>query len=259
MWSPVLITRQQCRYEWQVLLLAVGFLTRLPVPADPDFSEAKLNGASRYFPSVGLLVGALAAMIYVAALALFGNSLMAVLLSMLASILITGSFHEDGFADSCDGFGGGWRSEDVLRIMKDSRIGTYGTVGLISVLALKATSLHALPSVGVVVVALLWAHVFSRWVSTSYLVDLHYVRGEGKSKPLATTMPLRYWLYSGAPLLPLLFFIDVYSFISLLIMALLFRWAFAVYLRRRIGGYTGDALGAAQQVVEILVYFAFLL
>lgn len=82
MWSPVLITRQQCRYEWQVLLLAVGFLTRLPVPADPDFSETKLNGASRYFPLVGLLVGALAAMIYVAALALFGNSLIAVLLSM---------------------------------------------------------------------------------------------------------------------------------------------------------------------------------
>jgi len=254
-----LISRQRCRYEWQVLLLAVGFLTRLPVPADPSFSDDKLNGASRYFPLVGLLVGALAAGVYGAALAVFANSLIAILLSMVASILITGSFHEDGFADSCDGFGGGFRSEDVLRIMKDSRIGTYGTVGLISILALKAASLHAMPTNSVVIAGLLWGHVFSRWVSTSYLLDLNYVRGEGKSKPLATTMPFKHWLYSGAPLLPLLLVIDVYSLMGLMVMAALFRIAFAWYLRRRIGGYTGDALGAAQQVVEILVYFAILL
>ncbi|MEX1667943.1 adenosylcobinamide-GDP ribazoletransferase [Zhongshania guokunii] len=253
------MSRQQCRYEWQVLLLAVGFLTRLPVPADPDFSEDKLNGASRYFPLVGLFVGVLAAGVYGAALAVFANSLIAILLSMVASILITGSFHEDGFADSCDGFGGGWRSEDVLRIMKDSRIGTYGTVGLISILALKAASLDAMPTSSVLAAALLWGHVFSRWVSTSYLLDLNYVRGEGKSKPLATTMPLRHWLYSGVPLLPLLMLIDFNSLIALVAMSLLFRLVFAAYLRRRIGGYTGDALGAAQQVVEILVYLAILL
>ena len=254
-----MISRQRCRHEWQVFLLAVGFLTRLPVPADPDFSEAKLNGASRYFPLVGLLVGALAAIVYVVSLAAFASSFIAVLLSMIASILITGSFHEDGFADSCDGFGGGWRSEDVLRIMKDSRIGTYGTVGLISILALKAASLQAMPSAAVVAAALVWGHVFSRWVSTSYLLDLDYVRGEGKSKPLATTMPLKHWLYSGTVLLPLFLFIDIGSFGILMLVTVLFRLAFAVYLRRRIGGYTGDALGAAQQIVEILVYLAFLL
>lgn len=254
-----MISRQQCRYEWQVFLLAVGFLTRLPIPADPDFSETKLNSASRYFPLVGLLVGVLAATFYGVALALFANVLIAVLLSMIASILITGSFHEDGFADSCDGFGGGWRSEDVLRIMKDSRIGTYGTVGLALILALKAASLTAMPSTFGVVAALLWGHVFSRWISTSYLLDLNYVRGEGKSKPLATMMPLKHWLYSGLPLLPLLMLVDLYSLMVLVVIALAFRWAFAVYLRRRIGGYTGDALGAAQQVIEIIVYLAFLL
>ncbi|WP_373083535.1 adenosylcobinamide-GDP ribazoletransferase, partial [Zhongshania sp.] len=71
--------------------------------------------------------------------------------------------------------------------------------------------------------------------------------------------PLKHWLYSGLPLLPLLMLVDLYSLMVLVVIALAFRWAFAIYLRRRIGGYTGDALGAAQQVVEIIVYLAFLL
>ena len=253
-----MLARQKMQREWQVFLLAVGFLTRIPIPADPDFSDEKLNGASRYFPLVGLLVAGVAALVFVAAVAIFNNIVLAVLLSMVTSILLTGAFHEDGFADSCDGFGGGWRAEDVLRIMKDSRIGTYGTVALVLVLGLKAATLSAMPSTGVVVSALLWAHIMSRWLATSYLLDLHYVRGEGKSKPLATTMPLSHWLWSGLPILPLLIFTGLPALFPLIVVLLIFRFAFAAYLRRRIGGYTGDALGAAQQVTEIIIYLAFL-
>lgn len=254
-----MISRQKVQYEWQVFLLAVGFLTRIRVPADPDFSEDKLNGASRYFPLVGILVAGVSALVFVAAAALFGNQLIAVLLAMVASILVTGAFHEDGFADSCDGFGGGWTAEDVLRIMKDSRIGTYGGVGLILVLSLKAAALFAMATPAILISALFWAHVVSRWLSVSYLLDLHYVRGEGKSKPLATTMPLSHWLWSGLPILALLVFADSPALIPLCLSLLVFRFAFAAYLRRRIGGYTGDALGAAQQVAEIMVYLVFLL
>ncbi|CAA0092095.1 adenosylcobinamide-GDP ribazoletransferase [Zhongshania aliphaticivorans] len=253
-----MLARQKIQREWQVFLLAVGFLTRIPIPADPDFSDEKLNGASRYFPLVGLLVAGVAALVFIAALAIFNNPLIAVLFSMVASILLTGAFHEDGFADSCDGFGGGWRAEDVLRIMKDSRIGTYGTVALVLVLGLKAAALSAMPSTGVVVSALLFAHVLSRWLATSYLLDLHYVRGEGKSKPLATTMPLSHWLWSGLPVLVVLIVIDLPALLPLCLVLLVFRFAFAAYLRRRIGGYTGDALGAAQQVAEIIIYLSYL-
>jgi len=253
------LSRQYLQREWQVFLLAVGFLTRIPIPADPDFSDEKLNGASRYFPAVGLLVACAAALVFVAAVAIFNNSLIAVLLSMASSILLTGAFHEDGFADSCDGFGGGWRAEDVLRIMKDSRIGTYGAVALVLVLGLKAAALSAMPSTGLVVSALLWAHIVSRWLATSYLLDLNYVRGEGKSKPLATTMPLSHWLWSGLPVLILFIFTDMPPLLPLCLVLLVFRFAFAAYLRRRIGGYTGDALGAAQQVIEIIIYLSFLL
>ena len=254
-----LISRQKVQYEWQVFLLAVGFLSRIPVPADPDFSEDKLNGASRYFPLVGILVAGVSALVFVGAAALFGNQLIAVLLAMVASILLTGAFHEDGFADSCDGFGGGWTPEDVLRIMKDSRIGTYGGVGLILVLSLKAAALFAMATPAILISALFWAHVVSRWLSVSYLLDLHYVRGEGKSKPLASTMPLSHWLWSGLPILALFVFTDSPALIPLCLALLVFRFAFAAYLRRRIGGYTGDALGAAQQVAEIIVYLVFLL
>ncbi|MEX1664295.1 adenosylcobinamide-GDP ribazoletransferase [Zhongshania arctica] len=254
-----MISRQKVQYEWQVFLLAVGFLSRIPVPADPDFSEDKLNGASRYFPLVGILVAGVSALVFVGAAALFGNQLIAVLLAMVASILLTGAFHEDGFADSCDGFGGGWTPEDVLRIMKDSRIGTYGGVGLILVLSLKAAALFAMATPAILISALFWAHIVSRWLSVSYLLDLHYVRGEGKSKPLATTMPLSHWLWSGLPILALFVFTDSPPLIPLCLALLVFRFAFAAYLRRRIGGYTGDALGAAQQVAEIIVYLVFLL
>ncbi|MGB1458232.1 adenosylcobinamide-GDP ribazoletransferase, partial [Spongiibacter marinus] len=109
------------RREWQIFLLALGFLSRIPVPRDPDFSPEKLDGAARYFPLVGLLIGGVTAIALLVFFALFNNPLLAVLLSMAVGLLLTGAFHEDGLADSADGFGGGWRRDDVLRIMKDSR------------------------------------------------------------------------------------------------------------------------------------------
>ena len=115
------------RREWQIFLLALGFLSRIPVPQDPDFSPEKLDGTARYFPLVGLLIGGVTAIALLVFFALFNNPLLAVLLSMAVGLLLTGAFHEDGLADSADGFGGGWRRDDVLRIMKDSRIGSYGT------------------------------------------------------------------------------------------------------------------------------------
>ena len=249
---------QRLRREWQIFLLALGFLSRLPVPPDPDFSQDKLDGAARYFPAVGLLLGAITALSLIVFDSLFNNLPLAVLLSMATGLLLSGAFHEDGLADSADGFGGGWQREDVLRIMKDSRIGSYGTVALVMVLAIKAVALSSFPGAGSAALALLLAQPLSRWLAVSYLVDLHYVSGEGKSKPLATALPQRHWWLAGLPVLLPGLLISVDHWLLVILCLLAFRYAFAGYLRRRLGGYSGDALGAAQQLSELLIYLTLL-
>ncbi|NKI18416.1 adenosylcobinamide-GDP ribazoletransferase [Spongiibacter sp. KMU-166] len=247
------------KYQWQVFLLALGFLTRIPVPNDPEFSQKKLDGAALYFPAVGLVVGAIAAATYLIGEYLFNDRSVAVLLSMAAGLLLTGAFHEDGLADSLDGFGGGWRRDDVLRIMKDSRIGSYGAAGLFAVLALKAAALMALDTSAQVAAAMIFAHVASRWLAISYLLDLAYVSGEGKSKPLATRIDLRQYLLAGMPVLILLPLLPLQTIVVAALALVVFRLGFAAYLRKRIGGYTGDALGAAQQMGEVLFYLVCLI
>ncbi len=246
------------RREWQIFLLALGFLSRLPVPADPDFNQQKLDGAARYFPAVGLLLGILMAAALWIFYSLFQQPLLAVLLCIAFGLLLTGAFHEDGLADSADGFGGAWQRDDVLRIMKDSRIGSYGSVALLMVLAIKAVSLSALalPSA---MAALLLAQPLSRWLAVSYLVDMRYVSGDGKSKPLATAMPSRHWLLAGLAILPALLFWSPTQWLLLAVALILFRAAFGHYLQRRLGGYSGDTLGAAQQLSEVLIYLLLLL
>ena len=246
------------RREVRLLLLALGFLTRLPVPSQADFKASDLDGAARYFPAVGLVVAGLCALVYWLALALFEQAALALLLSMAASLLITGAFHEDGFADSCDGFGGGWRAEDVLRIMRDSRLGTYGVAGLLMILALKFAALQSLHSPLALISALFWGHVLSRWLAVSLLLDMAYVGGEGKAKPLATRLSPRHFALASLALLPL--FLLPFTPVWLLLPALLLlRWWAARYLQKRLQGYTGDCLGAVQQVAEIVVYLCFLL
>ena len=119
------------------------FFTRIPVPASLPYSSQLLNQALRFFPLVGMLVGILGAGVLWLALLVFPPPL-ALLVSMGATILITGAFHEDGFADFCDGYGGGMSAERILEIMKDSRLGTYGTIGLLAMLAAKYTALVSL-------------------------------------------------------------------------------------------------------------------
>ncbi len=241
------------RRERDLFLTAVMFLTRIPVPRSLPYDPALLNGSARYFPVVGLLIGAVAAVVYSVAVYLWSPAL-AVLLSMAVTILLTGAFHEDGLADTCDGMGGGRDRERVLAIMKDSRVGTYGLVGLGLVLGGKFLALESLDSAGLVIPALLVGHMWSRLVAVSYLLDLPYLREDGKSKPLATQMSRgshRFALISAAPLLLVL---TPWQSACALVTLLFFRYWYAYFLKRRLGGYTGDTLGAAQQFSEVLIY-----
>src|SRR5688572_25313631 len=127
---------KQLKYVWRNSLLALGFFTRIPVPNLVDFQEADLNHAVKYFPLVGCIVGLIGVVAFYLAMQVFTHPI-AVLISMAATIFATGAFHEDGLADSADGLGGGWERAQVLAIMQDSRLGTYGAIALFMVLMAK--------------------------------------------------------------------------------------------------------------------------
>lgn len=242
----------QLRY----LCAALGYFTRLPVPRGIASDPGDLAGAIRYFPLVGALVGGIGALVYLLALRVFPASI-AVLLSMIATLAATGAFHEDGLADCCDAFGGGATREDVLRIMRDPRIGAFGAVALVVALALKWQTLVALPPL-LAAWLMIAAHAASRAMAASYLVTLDYARAEGKAQPVAQRMSWRSYSLAAALGLPWLLWPDWRAGLVGLVVALVLRVLLARYFVRRLGGYTGDCLGFAQQVFELAIYLSVL-
>ena len=244
-------------HQWQIWLSAVSFFTRLPVPASSCHSERHLSKVYRYFSLIGLLIGGLSAMLY----ALVFSHLpagVAITLVIITGILLTGGLHEDGLADICDGLGGGFDREQKLAIMKDSAVGAYGTMGLILLLLLKFQLLLALSTAGVttVVTALLIAHITSRCTAESIIYSLPYARPLTSSKVggLFTTIRRKDLLILLITALPVLLLVNAVVALSLLVMLLITRQLLVIFFRRQLGGHTGDCLGAAQQLLEVLCY-----
>ena len=240
--------------QWHIFLTAVMFFTRLPVGKHVPYSEEYLNSSSKHLPIIGWFVGTMSALIF------YGLSFilpihLAILFSMVGSILITGAFHEDGFADVCDGFGGGWTKEKILTIMKDSRIGAYGMIGMSILLLSKFISLSEL-QVKIIPFALIIGHTLSRYMATLFIFTHDYVREDqtSKSKPLGKKLKTPEFIFATATtLLPFLLFQSVWV-LTIIPAVLLVKFFFARYINKWIGGYTGDCLGAIQQLTELSVY-----
>jgi adenosylcobinamide-GDP ribazoletransferase len=249
------------RRQLELFFTALGFFTRIPVPAWVPWSQERLNHAARYFPLVGWVVGLVGAAVLLAAARLLPASL-AVVLSMAATLLLTGAFHEDGWADAWDGLGGGWDKAQALAIMKDSRNGSYATVALAMMLLAKALALIELAthSTGAAALALVVAHPLSRLASTSLIHRLEYVRDDAssKSKPLAHQLSTAELAIAAAcGLAPLVLLPTPAAACALAATALVTFYASRLF-RRRLGGYTGDCLGAAQQGAELAIYLGIL-
>ena len=263
--SPRRNLTQFMKHEWILLLVAIQFLTRLSVPPFKHYNPQWLHQSSRHFPAVGLLVGLLCAGVFWLGSLLF-TPLVAAVLSTAFGIKLTGAFHEDGLADSCDGLGGGLTRERTLTIMKDSRLGTYGVLGLVSALLLKISLLASMP-IPIAVIALIIGHTASRLLCISLLSLLPY-GGEiehAKAKPMAQQLTPIQGLYSSgwlilAIILVALIFPNTMQQIGLaqwllaMILALIATDYMRRLLRRRLDGYTGDGLGATQQLSEIAIY-----
>lgn len=240
--------------EWQALWLAIGFLTRIPMMVRIDYSPRLMNQCSVYFPLVGLLLGAIYAVLYVALVQIWGPLVCLVVVTGF-HLWITGAFHEDGLADSVDALGGGYSVEARLRIMKDSRIGTYGTVALVVALGLKVA---LLADVQPVWLAFLLAPMVARMAPLLIMGHLPYVADPDKSrsKPVAEDFSrTRLAIAAGFTALALLFLTGFQPGVWLwsLVATLGVATVWGLYIRQQLGGYTGDTLGASVVFAELVL------
>jgi adenosylcobinamide-GDP ribazoletransferase len=239
--------------EIAILLLAVQFLTRLPVPGAGLYTPERFAATPRWYPVVGALIGLMTGSVFWLAVQVF-PPLLAATLSTAAGILLTGAFHEDGFADACDGLGGGATRERALEIMRDSRLGTYGVAGLGLILATKILALSAVPAAAVPAL-LVAAHAASRASAVLVIATSTYVRDHGTGKPVATGMAagsLAFALFCVlAAALPAGSMLPAVALAGGLLGLIVGHWTMRRRFEPRLGGYTGDCLGAVQQTSEI--------
>jgi adenosylcobinamide-GDP ribazoletransferase len=203
-----------------------------------------------YFPLIGTLIGGLGAGVFWLASAIW-SQVVALALSLIATVLVTGALHEDGLADAADGFGGGSTPERVLEIMKDSRIGSYGAVALILTIVTKLASLASLPRIDIVL-ALIVGHTLARWSSVPLLYGSPYIGTKGAAFAGGVTtlrLLIATIIMVGICALALQRRAIIAMLVSVLVTA-----AAGVFFKRRLGGMTGDCLGAANQLVEVAVY-----
>jgi adenosylcobinamide-GDP ribazoletransferase len=242
--------------EVRLFLTALMFYTRIPCPAWVGHSDDQMNRSTRYFPAIGWIVGGIVALVFVAAQFVLPGAV-AVVLALAAGVLATGAFHEDGFADVCDGFGGGTNPQRTLDIMKDSRVGAFAAIGLVLLFGLKITTLISLVRGGIwtVVAALLFAHVLSRWCAVTIIFRGVYARNDltSKVKPIARQISWPGMIAATVWLVPFLGLVWWHPWWWLALpLAFGLRLLLARWFRRRLGGYTGDCLGAAQQIIELV-------
>jgi adenosylcobinamide-GDP ribazoletransferase len=267
----MLLKQNALREQWYLMILALSFFTRIPVKLKVEITPNMLNQASRYFGLVGMLIGGISAFTFYLAAEVLPVEL-ALLIAMFSSVLLTGAFHEDGWADVWDGFGGGWTVENKLNIMKDSRLGTYGAAALFFILMIKYQALLALMisstadgnltnEVLTMFAILVLGHGLSRVVATSLIADMSYVSEDANSKVKALAQDLSgnsYWilLVTGVVIMALTLPFTIAW--KLVVILLITRWCLKSWFTKQLGGYTGDCLGAAQQLSEIVIYLSLL-
>jgi adenosylcobinamide-GDP ribazoletransferase len=253
-------------HQLRLFFTALEYLTRLRKPRWVGFDAAWLPQSMSYLPVVGMVVGLGSALAFwVFAQLLPGN--LAVLAAIVVGLLMTGALHEDGLADTCDALGAGGSQERMLAIMQDSRLGTYGVLGLVAMLLARFLSLDWLPAPWVMF-ALVVAHTWSRIGPLALMASLAHVRRTGPSKARAATTDVGWravvigiaWglLLLLACLAILMFAGHPWWIVAPLCagagLGLLASVLAGIWAAQHLGGYTGDTLGAAQQCGELVCY-----
>ncbi|KAI9145208.1 cobalamin-5-phosphate synthase-domain-containing protein [Paraphysoderma sedebokerense] len=271
--------------ELKAFLTGVMFFTRLPCPSWVNHNLYWLSLSTVYFPLLGVIVGGFGAFWYKVTAEIW-HPCLGVVFSTLATVWLTGAFHEDGLADTFDGFGGGWGKSEILRIMRDSRIGTYGSIGLFLVVTTKLVTLsllamgivpglpdstysivskatgagHLFPTFQFSPYVLVVGHVLGRWACLylTYMYDyVENVSAPGKQFTLRvstgrliigtlSTIGFVLWALNG----------DVYHAVVVMTSAFVVTVMAGRYINSVIDGMIGDCLGASNQIVEVSCYLA---
>jgi adenosylcobinamide-GDP ribazoletransferase len=258
--GAVATVRDQLQHQLRLVFVALQFLTRVPAPRWVGYQPDWLNQSARHFTLVGGLVGAFSALVLAGA-AWWWPPMVAALVALAASLALTGAFHEDGLADSFDALGGAVSRERALQIMKDSRIGSYGAAALVLALAGRAVLWAELIArdTGLAVAALVLSAAWGRSAAVWLMAWLPYAGDaeHAKAKPLAQSVGR---IELGWTLAWSLVAATVASMTlpagrlaaalaaTVLTVVVVQRW-----LARRLGGYTGDTLGATEQLTELAV------
>jgi adenosylcobinamide-GDP ribazoletransferase len=257
------------KQQWRLWLIAIQFFTRLPLPTslmhkigfDPDW----ISRCVRFFPLVGVLVGStIGGCFYV--LANWLPQGLAIAIALTLGVLMTGAFHEDGFADYCDGFGGHHSTRRTIEIMRDSRIGVYGALGLVLLFSIKLAALTSLNAI-TLVFTVLAAHPLSRCCAAVVMYALPYVEDQHGDKhglkPVAARISgaeISFAVLSAVlVLLGVLMFTEALPLVGTAVALCAMASATALFvgqLRARLKGYTGDTLGAIQQITETLFFIS---
>ena len=252
--------------EWLALLSAVQFLTRLPVP-DPGWEDGRLDRAAKWFPLVGVLVGLLCGAVFFVLLSFVERGVPHIEIAVLFGVLITGALHEDGFADTADGFFGGRSAEKRLTIMRDSRIGTYGAIALVFALLLRISLygeffsplISNVSYTATVAAAFIAAHAVSRCLILWHVSAIPYARADetppmtAVSKGSAMTAGL---ITLGA-CLPLALSVSLGAVAMGLLLAGASAFAFTRMAKARVNGWSGDTAGATQVISELCFLMGF--
>ena len=247
--------------EFKILLSCFSYFTRIPTWKLTDISDVDMKQTSKYFPIIGWIIGGIAALtLYF--LNYYLPLQIAILLSMATSLILTGAIHEDGFADVCDGFGGGYTKKRILEIMKDSSTGAFGAIGLIMILGFKFIALSNIP-MNIIIPTIIIAHSISRCTSISFLYTHTYARNDDSSKSTVFVKrpPLKELLLILTLGIIPFFMLPTQMIIPSLVLIIpifITKTLLGMYFKKKIGGYTGDCMGATQQVVENLFYIGIL-
>ena len=251
--------------QWAAFVAAVQFLTRVPISTSKSTAGTSLRSAPIYFPLVGALIGTVTACIAGAG-CLIWPVWLAVIAAIAAEARLTGALHEDAVADFCDAFGGGRTRDEVLTILKDSRIGVYGALGLFLAVALRAAATIAVivqcgladwPAWGSAIVA---SSAIGRWAIVIAMACLPPVPERSSlANEVGGRLSLKQVLLSAlGSALPAILFARLMplQFLGAFALVAVALWWILHVIRQRLGGLTGDCLGCIAYIAQVLVLLA---